>query len=230
MGSAAVVSGGGIGSTLWSNGSESYSLYETGQETYGSGSSLTQGGGNGNSQSDTYSGTGISALTSTLSTSFSSTQTATTTLGTNATISGGNSTDSFFETGSDSIVSDTGSGTRVRQINYSGSDGSSSTFTTTYSSFDASVDQFTDNSTDAETIGLNGTIASGQDLNTLTSFGSSTYTYSESGTDDLARGGRLHRGLIHQLRDHLGVVHDLGQHLDRAGGAMVRSPPARSRP
>ena len=191
LGSAAVVSGGGIGSTLWSNGSESYSLYETGQETYGSGASLTQGGGNGNSQSDTYSGSGISALTSTLSTSFSSTQTATTTLGTNATISGGNSTDSFFETGSDSIVSDAGSGTRVRQINYSGSDGSSSTFTTTYSSFDASVDQFTDNSTDAETIGLNGTIASGQNLSTLTSFGSSTYTYYESGnrTISLAAGG-----------------------------------------
>ncbi len=53
------------------------------------------------------------------------------------------STDSLYETGNDSVTSDVGSGTRVRQVNYGGGDGQSSTFTTTYSSYDSSADSFT---------------------------------------------------------------------------------------
>jgi hypothetical protein len=74
----------------------------------------------------------------------------------------------LYETGNDSVVSDVGSGTRVRQINYGGNDGQSSTFTTTYSSCDSSGDSFTQTLSDTQSLGVNGTIASGQDLDTLT--------------------------------------------------------------
>ena len=80
----------------------------------------------------------MSTLTTTSSLTYASTQTATTTLGSNATITTAGSSDSLYETGNDSVVSDVGSGTRVRTINYGGSDGNSSTFTTTYSSYDSS--------------------------------------------------------------------------------------------
>ena len=123
----------------------------------------------------------MSTLTTTSSLTFASTQTATTTLGSNATITTAGSSDSLYETGNDSVVSDVGSGTRVRTINYGGNDGNSSTFTTTYSSYDSSGDSFTQTLSDTQSLGSNGTIASGPDLGTLTSHGSSTYTYSESG-------------------------------------------------
>lgn len=43
LGFNATVAGGSANSTLWSSASESYSLYETGDETYSSGSTQTQG-------------------------------------------------------------------------------------------------------------------------------------------------------------------------------------------
>ncbi len=193
IGSAAVIAGGTDATTLWGNGSDSYSLYETGQETYSSGTSMAQGGSNGNSQTDGYTGSGSSTLTTTSTDTYTSTQTATTTLGSNGTITSAGSTDSLYETGNDSVTSDVGSGTRVRQVNYGGGDGQSSTFTTTYSSYDSSADSFTQTVSDVQSLGINGTIASGQDLDTLTSFGSSTYTYTEYGgrTISFAGGGYI---------------------------------------
>ena len=193
VGSGAVISSGGASTSFWANGSDHYSLFETGQETYSSSVSLTEGGASGNNETNSYSGSGSSTLTTTATDSYTSTLTATTTLGTNGIISSGGSTDSLYETGNDSIVSDAGSGTRIRQVNYGGTNGQSSTFTTSYSSLDSGNDSYTETVSETQSLGTNGTIAAGLDLNTLTSFGSSTYTYSESGgrTIWFAEGGYI---------------------------------------
>ena len=89
--------------------------------------------------------------------------------------------------GSDSTNS-TGSGTNTHTFVFSGSATGSSTYTTTYSSLDSGADTSTETVSDAESIGTNGTISSGQNLDTLTSFGTSTETYAENGDQTVTWG------------------------------------------
>ena len=180
LGSDATVAVGSANTSLWSNGWESYSLYETGNETYSSGSTQAQGTGPGYNLTNEVSGSGVSTLTTTATSTFSSTLTDATTLGANATITGGGSTDSLYETGNDSSNGN-GSGTNVRQFAYGDDATGSSTYTTTYSSLNASADTFTQTLSDVQSVGTNGLIASGQDYSTLNTFGTSTATYSENG-------------------------------------------------
>ncbi len=116
--------------------------------------------------------------------SFSSTQTATTTLGSNGTVTGGSSTDSLYETSNDSSTAN-GSGTKVRQYAFTGAASDSSTFTTTFSSFDSGADTSTETTSDVQSFGTNGAMSSGQNYDTLTSSGTSTDTYSEAGGQTL---------------------------------------------
>ena len=98
----------------------------------------------------------------------------------------------LYETGNDSVTSDVGSGTRVRQVNYGGGDGHRRPLpprtprTTPRRQLHPDCER-------CPVPGHNGTIASGQDLDTLTSFGSSTYTYTEYGgrTISFAGGGYI---------------------------------------
>ena len=105
----------------------------------------------------------------------------------NATITGGSSTNSLYETDSDSTNSN-GSGTITHTFKFSGSATGSSTYTTTYSSFDGGGDTSTETVSGVQTFGTDGTISSGQNLDTLTSFGTSTETYAENGAQSVSWG------------------------------------------
>ena len=187
LGSGGTVSGGSAATSLWSSGSDSYSLYETGNETYSSSANQAQGVTEAYSLNDGYTGTGVSTLTTTSTATLSSTQTATTTLGSNAVITGGSSTSSLCETGSDSLTSG-GSGTKVRQFVFATDASGSSTYTTTYSSLDDGADTSTETTSEVQSFGTNGAISSGQNLDTLTSFGTGTLTYSENGNQTISWG------------------------------------------
>ena len=104
-----------------SSGTDSYSLYETGNETYSSAIPCTQAGGVSLGENLGYTGAETSTVTTTETTSFTSTQAVTTALGTNGTISSGSAGDSLYETGNDSTKS-TGTGTNVRHYAYGGGD------------------------------------------------------------------------------------------------------------
>jgi hypothetical protein len=76
----------------------------------------------------------------------------------------------------------------VREFAFSNDASGSSTYTATYSSLERGGDSDTQTLSHVQSLGTGGTIASGQDFDPLTSVGTSTLTYSESGARTISWG------------------------------------------
>ena len=95
----------------------------------------------------------------------STTSTSTLTFGSNATVSGGASTDSLYETGSDSTTGPT-TGINDYQFADGGVISQSSTYSTNFSATDSESETFTQSQSDAAVLGGGGLVNSGTDLST----------------------------------------------------------------
>src|SRR5262249_44448886 len=158
LGANATVTAGSSLSSIWSSGWDTSSLYETEESSSSSGGDLAQGTGSDSFvELSGFFGAAVGTLT-TATSAFLATDSATAPLGSDATTTGGSSTHTLYETGSDSTT-DTAAGGNTYNFDDGGPASDSSTYDTGDSSNDRDTDTFTQSDSDVTLLTGGGVIA-----------------------------------------------------------------------